>query len=153
MDSLTHTLTVSLPSEPIYLVGDPTRITQVVLNLLNNAAKFTPRGGHIWLGAERVGNEARIYVRDTGIGIPAEHLSRIFEMFSQVTPPIERAAEGLGIGLALAWTVGTSRRIHTGEQCRPGKGSEFIVRLPLARADDSSIASPLAGSESACAGS
>ena len=152
VDSLTHSLTVSLPSESLYLMGDPTRITQVILNLLNNAAKFTPRGGHIWLGAERLGNEVRIYVRDTGIGIPAEDLSRIFEMFSQVTPPIERAAEGLGIGLAL---VRGLVELHGGSiQARstgPGKGSEFVVHLPLARADDSSNASPLTVQESMCA--
>ena len=149
MQSSAHTLTVSLPCEPIYLVGDPTRITQVVLNLLNNAAKFTPHGGHIWLSAERVGNEALIYVRDTGIGIPVEHLSRIFEMFSQVTPPIERAEGGLGIGLALVRGLlelhGGSIQASSGG---PGKGSEFVVRLPLARAEDSSIASSSAGRES-----
>jgi PAS domain S-box-containing protein len=149
MQSLAHTLTVEPPSEALYLLGDSTRITQVVLNLLNNAAKFTPRGGHIWLSAERAGDEALIHVRDTGVGIPAEHLSRIFEMFSQVTPSIERAAEGLGIGLAL---VRGLLELHGGtieaSSAGPGKGSEFIVRLPLAPAEDSSITSPLVGLKS-----
>jgi signal transduction histidine kinase len=100
--SLSHTLTVTLPPVPIYLECDHTRITQVVLNLLNNAAKFTPPGGHIWLTAERESNEVVIRVRDTGIGIPAGHIVRLFEMFSQISPPIDRVQGGLGIGLALA---------------------------------------------------
>jgi PAS domain S-box-containing protein len=143
MDALNHTLTVSLPAETIHLVCDPTRITQVVLNLLNNAAKFTPCGGHIWLGAERVANEVLIYVRDTGVGIPAEHLARIFEMFSQVTSPIEGATEGLGIGLALARGL---LELHGGTiqagSGGAGKGSEFVVRLPLASAEDAVEAAP-----------
>lgn len=148
-----HTLTVTIPEEAIFLMGDPTRITQVALNLLNNAAKFTPRGGHIWLSAERVGNEAFIHVRDTGIGIPAEHLSRIFEMFSQVTSPIERAAEGLGIGLAL---VRGLLELHGGgiqaKSSGAGKGSEFIVRLPVAPIEDASLAASRPGREARAAG-
>lgn len=132
--SLDHTVTVSFPPVPIYLDCDPTRITQIVLNLLNNAAKFTPRGGRIWLSVERDSNEAIICVRDTGIGIPAEHISRLFEMFSQVSPPIERSHGGLGIGLALARGL---VKLHAGSiEARSegdGKGSEFVVRLPLPR--------------------
>jgi signal transduction histidine kinase/CheY-like chemotaxis protein len=130
--SLDQSLTVSLPTVPIHLECDPTRITQVVLNLLNNAAKFTPRGGRIWLSVERDGNHAIIRVRDTGIGIPAQHISRLFEMFSQVSPPLERSHGGLGIGLALARGLVT---LHGGSiEARSegaGKGSEFVVRLPM----------------------
>jgi len=130
--SLDQNLTVSLPPAPIYLECDPTRITQILLNLLNNAAKFTPRGGHIWLSVECDSNEAVIRVRDTGIGIPAGHMSRLFEMFSQVTPPIERTQGGLGIGLALARGL---VKLHAGSiEARSegaGTGSEFVVRLPL----------------------
>jgi PAS domain S-box-containing protein len=143
IESSGHALAVDLPSEPIYLECDPTRITQIVLNLLNNAVKFTPRGGRIWLSAARVGNEAVIHVRDTGIGIPAAHISRIFEMFSQVSPPIERQG-GLGIGLALARGL---VELHAGviQVSSPGsgKGSEFIVRLPLSSAVKPSNASSL----------
>jgi PAS domain S-box-containing protein len=147
IESSGHTLTVEIPPEPIYLVCDPTRVTQIVLNLLNNAAKFTPRDGRIQLSAAREGNEAVIHVRDTGIGIPAAHLSRIFEMFSQVSPPIERAQGGLGIGLAL---VRGLVELHSGvirvSSAGPGQGSEFIVRLPLsAAAVESSTASMAPG--------
>jgi CheY-like chemotaxis protein len=146
MKSSGHALTVELPLEPIHLVCDPTRITQVVLNLLNNAAKFTPRGGHIQLSAKRVGNEAVIHVRDTGIGIPVANLSRIFEMFSQVSPPIERTHGGLGIGLALARGL---VELHTGvievSSAGDGGGSEFTVRLPLSSTAEPNTSSPCAG--------
>jgi PAS domain S-box-containing protein len=146
IESSDHALAVDLPSEPIYLECDPTRITQIVVNLLNNAVKFTPRSGRIWLSAARVGDEAVIHVRDSGIGIPAAHLSRIFEMFSQVSPPIERAQGGLGIGLAL--TRGLVE-LHAGviQVSSPGsgKGSEFTVRLPLSSAAKPSIPPSLPG--------
>jgi PAS domain S-box-containing protein len=146
MKSSGHALTVELPSEPIELVCDPTRITQVVLNLLNNAAKFTPQGGQIRLSAKRVGNEAVIHVGDTGIGIPAANLSRIFEMFSQVSPPIERTRGGLGIGLALARGLVD---LHGGDiqvsSAGADRGSEFTVRLPLSSTAEPSAGSPCAG--------
>jgi signal transduction histidine kinase/ActR/RegA family two-component response regulator len=146
MKSSGHALTVELPVEPIHLVCDPTRITQVVLNLLNNAAKFTPRGGHIRLSAKREGNEAVIHVGDTGIGIPPANLSRIFEMFSQVSPPIERTHGGLGIGLALARGL---VELHAGDiqvsSAGAGRGSEFTVRLPLSSTAEPTASSPCAG--------
>lgn len=126
-----HELTVTLPPEPIYLDADPTRLAQIISNLLNNAAKYTEKGGHIWLTAERHGGEALVSVRDTGIGIAAEHLPHIFEMFSQVAPALERSEGGLGIGLSL---VRGLLDLHGGTieaHSSPGKGSEFIVHLPV----------------------
>ena len=85
---------VTLPPEPISLEADPIRLAQVVANLLNNAAKYTARGGHIWLTAERQGSDAVVTVRDTGIGIPAEMLPRIFEMFAQADRSLDRSPGG-----------------------------------------------------------
>jgi CheY-like chemotaxis protein/two-component sensor histidine kinase len=128
-----HELTVTLPPARVWLEADPTRLAQVVANLLNNAAKYTKEGGHIWLTAEQAGGEAVIRVRDTGVGIPAEMLPRIFEMFAQVGTSLERSQGGLGIGLTL---VKSLVEMHQGTvEARsegPGKGSEFVVRLPVA---------------------
>jgi PAS domain S-box-containing protein len=126
-----HELAVSLPDEPIYLSADLTRLSQVIANLLHNAAKYTEKGGRIWLAARRDGQQAVVSVRDTGIGIAAEHLPHLFEMFSQVEPALERSAGGLGIGLALVQGLVS---LHGGSvEARSdgiGQGSEFIVRLP-----------------------
>jgi PAS domain S-box-containing protein len=132
LEAQAHQLTVTLPPDAIYLDADPTRLAQVISNLLNNAAKYTEKGGHIWLTAERQGGEAVVSVRDTGIGIAAEHLPRLFEMFSQVAPALERSQGGLGIGLAL---VRRLVDLHGGKvEARSGgigRGSEFVVRLPI----------------------
>jgi signal transduction histidine kinase/ActR/RegA family two-component response regulator len=125
-------LTVTLPPAPIYLEADATRLAQVIANLLNNAAKYTEKGGAIWLTAERQGDEAVISVRDTGIGIAAEHLPHLFEMFSQVAPALERSQGGLGIGLSLVRGLVELHRGHVQARSEGiGKGSEFIVRLPI----------------------
>jgi CheY-like chemotaxis protein len=125
-------LTVTLPPEAISVDADSGRLAQVFSNLLSNAAKYTGRGGHIWLTAERQGNEAVVLVRDTGIGIAAEHVHSIFEMFSQVAPALEHSQGGLGIGLAL---VRGLVELHGGRvEARSdgiGKGSEFNVHLPV----------------------
>jgi len=122
---------VTLPPEPIALDADPIRLAQVIANLLNNAAKYTKRGGHICLSAERQGSEAVVTVRDTGIGISAEMLPRIFEMFTQGKRSWEHAQSGLGIGLTLAKRI---VELHAGtitaHSDGPGQGSTFIVRLP-----------------------
>jgi CheY-like chemotaxis protein len=128
-----HELKVTLPPEPIYLEADVTRLSQVLLNLLNNAAKYTEQGGRIRLTAERQGDQALIRVQDNGIGIPPAMLSRIFDMFTQVDRSLERAQGGLGIGLTLVQRLvemhgGTVSATSPG----PGKGSEFTVRLPIA---------------------
>ena len=133
IDAAGHELTVSLPPEPVYLDADLTRLAQVFGNLLTNSAKYTERGGHIWLTAERRGGEVVVSVRDTGIGIPAESLPRIFDMFSQVDRSIERSTGGLGIGLALVkGLVEMHGGTVTAESDGPGKGSTFTVRLPRA---------------------
>jgi len=126
-----HELTVTLPSEPIDLEADPARLAQIISNLLNNAAKYTERGGHIWLTGERQGDDVVISVRDNGIGIAAEHLPHIFDMFAQAEPALERSQGGLGIGLPLV--KGLVER-HGGsiaaESDGLGKGCRFTVRLP-----------------------
>ncbi len=126
-------LAIAMPSEPVALYGDSTRLAQVFSNLLNNAAKYSERGGQIWLHAERQGSDLVVSVRDTGIGIPAEMLPRIFEMFSQVDHSRDRSRGGLGIGLMLVKRLvemhgGTITVASEG----PGMGSEFIIRLPAA---------------------
>jgi PAS domain S-box-containing protein len=135
-----HKLSVRAPSAPTYIDGDPVRLAQVISNLLNNAAKYTERGGRIWLTATRKGNEAVIKVRDTGIGIPAEVLPQIFQMFTQADRSIHGSAGGLGIGLTL---VKRLIEMHggtiTAQSDGPGKGSEFIMRVPTAAVADSSL--------------
>ena len=130
--SMGHELTVTLPAEPTYLNADPVRLGQVVGNLLNNAFKFTDKGGHIWLTAEREGNQVLIRVLDTGIGIAAEQLPRIFEMFAQADTSLERSRDGLGLGLTL---VKNLVEMHAGtveaRSAGVGQGSEFVVRLPV----------------------
>jgi signal transduction histidine kinase len=126
-----HELTVTLPPEPVHLQADFIRLAQVLANLLNNAAKYTEKGGHIWLKAEQQGSEVVVSVRDNGIGIAAEHLPHLFTMFAQLTPALERSQGGLGVGLSL---VKGLVEMHGGSvaarSAGAGQGSEFIVRLP-----------------------
>lgn len=128
-----HEISVSLHPEPLVVQGDPVRLSQIFANLLNNAAKYTPVGGRIWLNAERLDGEAIVRVRDTGAGISAEMLPRVFDLFTQADRHQEGAQAGLGIGLAL---VRSLVELHGGRvEARSaglGEGSEFIVRLPLA---------------------
>jgi signal transduction histidine kinase len=140
-DDHQHELTVTLPSDPVFVNADPVRLVQIVNNLLNNACKFTPRGGHIWLTVNRVESvhaedkapQVAIRVRDTGVGIAPDQLKRVFEMFGQADTSLARSANGLGIGLTLAKTL-TEMHHGTIEATSPGvgQGTEFIVRLPLA---------------------
>jgi PAS domain S-box-containing protein len=127
-----HALTLSLPIQPVPLDADPIRITQVFVNLLNNAAKYTNRGGHIWLTAERQGSDAVVSVRDNGIGIPSDMLSSIFDMFTQGNQSRAQSQGGLGIGLTLVRRLvemhdGSIEALSNG----PDAGSEFVVRLPV----------------------
>jgi PAS domain S-box-containing protein len=127
-----HELTVSLPAEPICLDADLTRLAQVFSNLLNNAAKYTDRGGHLRLTAERQGGEVVVTVKDDGVGIPPAMLSRIFDIFTQVDRSLERAQGGLGIGLTL---VKRLVEMHHGSVTAHseglGRGTELVVRLPV----------------------
>ena len=131
-EAMDQELSVTLPPEPLYLSADPARLAQVVGNLLNNACKFTGRGGRIGLTVAAEGAEAVIRVRDNGIGIAADQLPRIFEMFTQVDSSLDRAQSGLGIGLTL---VRNLTEMHGGtvgvHSAGIGQGSEFMVRLPM----------------------
>jgi len=134
MGAANHQLTVSLPLEAIHLEADATRLAQVFANLLNNAARYTENGGAIALVAEREGDDAVVSVRDNGIGIHAEIMPHIFEAFSQGSTTLERSQSGLGIGLALSKAlVELHEGTITARSNGPGKGSEFMVRLPLVR--------------------
>jgi CheY-like chemotaxis protein/anti-sigma regulatory factor (Ser/Thr protein kinase) len=135
IDAANHELVVSLPAEALALDADPMRLAQVFSNLLNNAAKYTDPGGRVTIAARRDGDDAIVTVSDTGVGIPANALARVFEMFAQANARDRRSQSGLGIGLALARSLvemhgGSSTAASEGE----GKGSMFTVRLPLAGA-------------------
>lgn len=145
MEAAGHQLTVSLPPEPIILDVDLTRLTQVFGNLLTNSAKYTERGGRIWLTAAVIGGEVIVSVRDTGIGIPSESLRSVFEMFSQVDRSVERATGGLGIGLALVkGLVEAHGGVVVAESPGHGAGSTFTVRLPVAGTQADSLLEPTA---------
>ena len=122
-ESMEHELTVTLPPQPVYLNADPTRLAQVVGNLLNNACKFTDQGGRISLTVEREGEQAVIRVRDNGIGIAADQLPRIFDMFTQVDTSLERSVGGLGHRSDAGEKPGRDARRHGGSpQCRRRSG-------------------------------
>jgi CheY-like chemotaxis protein/nitrogen-specific signal transduction histidine kinase len=135
IDSRQQRLTLKLPEHPVCVEADAMRMTQVVVNLLNNAAKYTPAGGDIDLQARVVGEYAEIHVRDNGKGIERAALDRIFDLFIQLEPNAGGALGGLGVGLALVRRI---VELHGGRvQAKsegPGKGSEFIVRIPMSRA-------------------
>ncbi|WP_165227899.1 hybrid sensor histidine kinase/response regulator [Aquisphaera insulae] len=126
-----HALSISPPASPVWLEGDPTRLAQVVSNLLNNAAKYTDRGGQITLAAVREGDEAVIRVQDNGVGLSAEMLPRVFDLFAQEDRSLDRSQGGLGIGLTL---VRSLVQLHggriTADSPGLGMGSKFTIRLP-----------------------
>lgn len=138
IDAAGHALTVSLPDEEVRLHADSVRLTQVLVNLLNNAVKFTPPPGHIWLIAEPTGehvdapDQLRIRVRDTGIGIASELRPKMFDMFIQGDRSLERTRGGLGVGLTLVRNLVALHGGTIGVQSEgPGTGAEFIVDLPI----------------------
>jgi CheY-like chemotaxis protein/anti-sigma regulatory factor (Ser/Thr protein kinase) len=132
-----HTLDVDVPSSDLPVEGDPVRLEQVIVNLLTNAAKYTPHGGNIRIIGGKENGQVHVRVRDDGAGIAPELLPRIFDLFLQGSPVFERPEGGLGIGLAI---VKSLVRLHGGTiEARSegaGRGSEFVVRLPLARLKD-----------------
>jgi CheY-like chemotaxis protein len=132
IEQMGHELLVTLPEQPVVIEADLNRMAQVLLNLLTNAAKYSDRNGRIRLTAERKGSDVVISVKDNGIGIAADQLPHIFEMFSQVDRSLERSQGGLGIGLTI---VKRLTEMHGGsieaKSTGPGQGSEFVVRLPV----------------------
>jgi PAS domain S-box-containing protein len=141
IDNAGHRLTVEMPAQALPMHADPTRIAQVISNLLNNAAKYTPQGGHIALKGRVEAGEAVIAVTDTGVGLEGEALAGVFEMFAQV-PGAGKPQGGLGIGLSLVKSLvalhgGSVSASSTG----PGKGSTFTVRLPLSEGNEMSTES------------
>jgi len=137
-----HTLETDVPPQPLRLFGDPLRLTQIVGNLLSNAAKYTDPGGRIQLVVQPVGSEVEIRVRDNGVGIPPDLLPKIFELFTQLDRRLDRPQSGLGIGLALVQRLaemhGGSVRAHSDGE---GRGSEFVIRLPLVQEENERKAS------------
>jgi PAS domain S-box-containing protein len=131
-----HSLAVQLPSEPLFLHADPFRLSQVLSNLLNNAAKYTERGGHIWLACKVENNQVAISVSDDGMGIDPQSLPHIFDMFWQYDDALERAQGGLGIGLSLVRQLVDLQggRVEA-KSLGQGTGSEFIVYLDIESAD------------------
>jgi PAS domain S-box-containing protein len=147
IESRRHRLTVDVAPAPLLIVGDATRLIQVVANLLNNAAKYTEEGGSISVRTEAKGERALIRIRDTGLGIAPELLPHVFELFIQGERSLDRSQGGLGIGLTL---VRRLVELHGGRieafSAGPGKGSEFVVELPLALAPASEQAAAAADS-------
>jgi signal transduction histidine kinase len=131
IDAGKHTLTISAPDEPITLDVDPIRLAQVISNLLNNAAKYTPKGGIITLTARKKDDTIQVEIKDTGIGLSPQMISKVFDMFSQVETATARAQGGLGIGLTLARRLA---EMHNGTveatSAGPDKGSTFTLTLP-----------------------
>ncbi|MTW09131.1 response regulator [Pseudoduganella eburnea] len=138
-----HTLHVQVPEQAVYLVGDATRLAQVLSNLLHNAAKYTARGGSITLEAEARDGQVQLHVKDNGIGISPALLDDIFEMFIQADSSLERSTAGLGVGLSLARKL---VELHGGsisaESAGEGQGSTFTVTLPVLA--ETSVAKPQA---------
>ena len=132
IDAHGHHLEVNVTPDPLLVEGDASRLLQVLENLLNNAAKYTPPNGHLWLTLRKEDDEAVVRVRDSGQGIPSEMLESIFELFVQAENTLDRSSGGMGVGLTL---VRTLVQLHggrvTAHSAGLNKGSEFIVRLPL----------------------
>jgi PAS domain S-box-containing protein len=145
-----HGLEVDLGSEPVYVQGDQTRLNQVVLNLLSNAAKYTPEGGHVWVRVAREGELAVLAVRDDGIGMDADLVPRVFELFTQGERSLDRSEGGLGIGLTMVHRLVSLQGGSVAASSRGlGLGSEFVVRLPVAGAPERAAGEPASADASA----
>jgi signal transduction histidine kinase/DNA-binding response OmpR family regulator len=154
IDAQRHTLSLQLPVEGLALRGDFARVAQILSNLVNNAAKYTPKGGRISLSAARDGDEVVFRIRDSGIGIPPEFIASIFDPFTQADRTLARSHGGLGIGLTLVHRLVEMQqgRVSVRSEGR-NRGSEFTVRLPVATDADTSteanIASAIGGASPA----
>ncbi|MEO8153890.1 MAG: ATP-binding protein [Rhizobacter sp.] len=151
IDAAHHTLQVDLLDEPVWVIGDPSRLAQVVSNLVNNAAKYTPNGGHIRVVLSRRGTLAVVSVEDTGVGIPENMLQHVFDMFAQINRTLDRSQGGLGIGLSLVHRL---MELHGGmveaKSAGPDRGSTFTIKLPAVAAPDAvDTPSEAAGAHSA----
>ncbi len=135
-----HRLVANLPADPVWVDADPSRIEQVICNVLNNACKYTPRGGRIEVSLTTGADRAELRVIDDGLGIPAEMLPLVFDMFTQIDRSLDRAQGGLGIGLSL---VKRLMHMHRGEVSAmsegPDKGSTFLLTLPLATQEAATV--------------
>jgi signal transduction histidine kinase len=136
LEARRHRISVSVP-RALIVDCDPTRMVQVIVNLLNNAAKYTPPGGEIFVTASRSDDVIEVRVRDTGIGIPPEKVAQVFDLYTRLTPASEQSPDGLGIGLAL---VKALVALHDGTvDCRSdglGRGTEFSIRVPAYKGRD-----------------
>jgi CheY-like chemotaxis protein/anti-sigma regulatory factor (Ser/Thr protein kinase) len=143
IDSFRHRVELDLPREPIFLNADPVRLTQVFGNLLHNACKYTPPGGRVSVRVERAGAEVCVIVADSGVGISADILPNVFDMFAQANCAIDHSQGGLGIGLTL---VKRLVELHGGSVTASsdgqGRGSQFTVRLPLITSTSAAASSP-----------
>ena len=150
LDKKAHTLKTEMPDDSLYVIGDGVRIAQVLGNILSNAVKYTPQGGEILIDVRESDEVVQIAVRDNGVGMSAETIPVIFELFVQSQNSLERSEGGLGIGLPLARTL---VELHGGQleafSGGPGHGSEFIVSLPLARAVQIAEPAPAAAAAAA----
>jgi len=148
IDARKHHLNVSFPHDPVLVEGDLTRLSQVISNLLDNAAKYTEEGGNIWLSVENEGSQVVIRVKDDGVGIPPHILPHVFDLFTQADRTLDRSQGGLGIGLTL---VRRLVELHGGRvEARSsghGMGSEFVIYLPAATRAESNleVPAPVAG--------
>jgi len=126
-----HHLVLDVPAGGLLVEVDTVRMAQVVANLLNNAAKYTEMGGTIWVSAEREGGEIALRVRDTGIGLSAEILPRVFDLFVQERQALDRAQGGLGLAIVRSLVEMHGGTVEARSEGH-GHGSEFVVRLPVA---------------------
>ena len=143
IDGNRHTLSIQLPTETLRVRGDFARVSQILSNLINNAAKYTPKGGRISLSAAREDNDVVFRVRDSGVGIPPEFIASIFDPFTQVDRTLARSHGGLGIGLTLVRRLVEMQHGSVAAKSEGrNRGSEFTVRLPLATVDEAKAVEP-----------
>jgi signal transduction histidine kinase/CheY-like chemotaxis protein len=144
IEQMRHRFALSMPAQPIWVDADPVRLAQVLSNLLNNAAKYTPAGGHVALETTQRDGMAEIAVSDNGVGIPAERLSTVFDMFTQLEGTAPHSQAGLGIGLSLVkGLVGLHKGSIEVRSQGAGQGSEFRIRLPMAEVRPRAVVSAL----------